>query len=134
MSGYVIARGDGLAVMDGSRACAVLWGKDPEQVRVYEHLGLAEASLLLFADGDSTAYLAGADFWKTAQRLLTLLEDGCFRAHDDLEEDLPGLDYCDVLEALVDVGKVSAVDHEEYGVVYFREDVKPSAEAMARCV
>ena len=47
MSGYVIARGDGLAVLEGSRACAVRWGKDPEQVRVYEHIGLAEASLLL---------------------------------------------------------------------------------------
>lgn len=133
MSKLVIIRAtDGHAVMDGSRACAVIWGTDPDKVRVYEHAGLAKASLMLFTGGAGEAYLTDAATWKTAQRILALLADGCWRDHDDLEEAFPGVDYCPVLEALESAGKVQGVYTAEYGDIFFRSDVTPVVEGGAQ--
>jgi hypothetical protein len=62
--GFVIVRAsDFRAVMDGTNACSVRWGFDPERVRVYDTWSQAQASLRLLADTEDEAYVAHADIW-----------------------------------------------------------------------
>lgn len=51
----IARRTDGRAVMDGSNACSVRWGTDPERLRVYDTPELAEQSRQLLCDEDDEA-------------------------------------------------------------------------------
>lgn len=57
--------------------------------------------------------------------LLALMADGCYRAHDDLEEACGGTGYLDALDQLIDEGRVGVAYTCEYGDIFWRPDVKP---------
>lgn len=62
--GYVIFRGtDFRAVMEGTNACSVRWGHDPERVRLYATWGEAEQALRLLTDSEDEALIGYADIW-----------------------------------------------------------------------
>lgn len=67
-STLIARRTDGRAVMDGSNACSVRWGTDPERLSVYDTPEQAEQSLRLLCDENDEAYVCDAETWSRGAR------------------------------------------------------------------
>jgi hypothetical protein len=143
----IARRTDGRAVMDGSNACSVRWGTDPERLRVYDTPELAEQSRQLLCDEDDEAYLCDAEAWSRGARhfavfssvapiTLAALRAKCkdaFRGDSDARAELRALGRSVLASAGVDAlctlqGELREAEITAHGSATCGDGFSPAAE------